>query len=104
MTPFLYARMSTWKFKPGKRAEAVKIVEESIEEIRKAKGFRAIMTLLPKDDPNTAKFLAVWDSEEDLNSSQQGIYTKVSGRAMPLSEKPPELKNFEIPRALLALI
>jgi quinol monooxygenase YgiN len=104
MAAKLYARMTVWKLKPGKRAEAIKIVEDSLEEIRKNKGFRALLTLLPSNDPNGAMFLAIWDSEEDLIASQKGIYSKVSGKAMPLAEGPPELKNLEVPRALLALI
>ena len=100
----LYARMTTWKIKPGKRAEALRMVEESVEEIRNAKGFRGILTLLPSDDPNGAMFIAIWDSEAALKASQKGVYKKVSSKTLPLAEKPPELKNMEIPRALLALI
>lgn len=96
--------MTTWKFKPGKRAEAIKIVEDTLEEIRKSKGFRGLIILLSSEDPNVASFMAIWDSEEALNASQKGVYSKVAGKAMPLSEKPPELKNMEIPRALLALV
>jgi quinol monooxygenase YgiN len=104
MSAELHARMTAWKFKPGKRSEAVKIVEDSLDEIRKNKGFRGVMILLPSEDPNGATIIAIWDSEEALNASQKGIYQKVSSKAMPLAEKPPELKNMEIPRALLALI
>jgi|WetSurMetagenome_2_1015567.scaffolds.fasta_scaffold289864_1 quinol monooxygenase YgiN len=104
MTAKLYARMSVWKIKPGMRPEAVKIVEESLEEIRKNKGFRGLITLLPSDDPNGATFMAIWDSEEALKASEKGVYQKVSGKAMSLAEKPPEVKHFEIPNALLALI
>jgi quinol monooxygenase YgiN len=104
MVAKLYARMTVWKFKPGKRAEAVKIVEDSLDEIRKNKGFRALITLLSTDDPNGATMIALWDSEETLKASQESIYRKVSGKTIPLAEKPPELKNMEIPTALLALI
>jgi quinol monooxygenase YgiN len=104
MAAELHARMTVWKFKPGKRSEAIKIVEDSLEEIRNNKGFRGLLTLLPNDDPNEATFMAIWDSEEALNASQKGIYQKVSSKAMTLAEKPPELKNVKIPRALLALI
>ena len=104
MASKLYARMTTWKFKPGKRAEAVKIVEESLEDIREAKGFRGLLTLLSSDDRNVAMFLAIWDSKEDLIASQKGVYTKVAGKAKPLAESAPELRNVEIPRALLSLV
>jgi len=104
MTAKLYARMTVWKFKPGKRAEAIKIVEGFQDDIRKTNGFRGLLMLLSTDDPNEAKFMAIWDSEEALKASEKGVYSKVSGKAMPLAEKPPELKHFEIPSALLALI
>lgn len=104
MTTSLYARGTIWKFKPGKRAEAVKLVEGFQDEIRKSKGFRGLMVLLSVDDPNEARFLALWDSEDSLKASEKGVYSKVSGKAMPLAERPPELKHFEIPSALLALI
>jgi len=104
MATLLHARLTAWKFKPGKRGEAVKIVEESLDEIRKNKGFRGLVTLLTKSDPNSAMFLALWDSEEDLKASEKGIYAKVSGKAMSLAEGPPELKNLEVPRALLSLL
>jgi len=104
MTPRLYGRMTTWTFKPGKRAEAVKLVDESLEEIRDAKGFRGLLTLLSSDDKDVAMFLAIWDSEEDLVASQKGIYAKVASKAKPLAVGAPDLRNVEIPRALLALI
>jgi quinol monooxygenase YgiN len=104
MAAKLYARMTVWKFRPGKRAEAVKIVEDSLDEIRKNKGFRALVTLLSTDDPNGATVIALWDSEEALQASQETIYRKVSGKTIPLAERPPELKNMEVPTALLALI
>jgi quinol monooxygenase YgiN len=104
MATNLFARMTVWKFKPGKRAEAIKIVEDSLDEIRKNKGFRGLIISFPIDDANGATIMAIWDSEEALNASQKGIYQKVSSKAMPLAEKPPELKNLEISRALLAFI
>jgi quinol monooxygenase YgiN len=104
MAAKLHARVTVWKFKPGKRAEAIKVVEDSLDEIRKNKGFRALLTLLSTDDPNGATVIAVWDSEEALKASQETIYRKVSAKAMALSEKPPELKNMEIPTALVALV
>ena len=104
MAPVVYARVTTWKWMPGKRAEAVKIVEEHLEDIRKSKGFRGLITMLPSDDPNGAMFMAIWDSQEDLVASQKGVYSMISTKAMPLAEGPPSLKNVEIPRALLALI
>ncbi len=99
----LYARMTKWKFKPGKRAEAIKIVESFQEDIGESEGFRGLIMLLPVDDPNEARFIALWDSEESLKASEKGVYSKVSGKAMPLAEKPPELRHFTIPSARLAL-
>ncbi len=104
MTANLYARMTVWKFKPGKRDEAIRIVEGFQEDIGESEGFRGLIILRSVDDPNEARFLALWDSEESLKASEKGVYQKVSGNAMSLAEKPPELKNFEIPSALLALI
>ena len=104
MTANLYARGTIWKFKPGKREEAIKLVEGFQDDIEESKGFRGLIILRSVDDPNEARFLAIWDSEESLKASEKGVYSKVSGKAMPLAEKPPELKHFEIPSARLSLI
>ena len=104
MTAKLYARMTVWKFKPGKRSEGIKLVESFQDDIRKTNGFRGLLMLLSVDNPDEAMFMAIWDSEEALKASEKGVYKIVSGKAMVLAEKPPELKNVEIPSALLALI
>jgi heme-degrading monooxygenase HmoA len=64
--------MVTTKFKPGMREEALKVIDEGPKE--KVRGFSGILALLHEDDPDSATILSVWDSEETLNASEQGIF------------------------------
>ncbi len=100
----VHARMTIWKFKPGKRAEAVETVEGFMEEIRKTEGFRGMLTLQSMDDPNTATFIALWDSENTMNASQKGIYQKVSKKLQSIATEPPQLMNQEVHGPVMAVI
>jgi quinol monooxygenase YgiN len=89
-----YARLINQKFKPGKREEAIKIIDDVPKE--RVKGFQGILALLSVDDPDSATLISVWDSEDTLMASQKGIFQDIMNATADLREGPPEMKNVKV--------
>jgi len=88
------ARVVSTKFKPGKRDEAIGIIDTAPKD--KVEGFQGILALLPVDDPNSAILISFWDSEETLMASQKGIYQEVMKATENLREGPLDMKNHNV--------
>ncbi len=91
MINLAYARMVNTKFKPGKREDALKIIDAGPKQ--DVKGFVGILALLDEDDPNSATIISVWDSKETLDASAKGIFKDLMDDTKDLREGPPEVKN-----------
>jgi heme-degrading monooxygenase HmoA len=89
-----FARMLSTKFKPGKREEAIKIIDDSPKE--EVEGFKGILALLPVDDPNSATIISIWDSEDTLIASQEGIFQEIMKATEDLRDGPPDVKNAKV--------
>ena len=89
-----YARMINQKFKPGKREEALKIIDRAQKE--DVKGFKGIIALLHEDDPDSATVISLWDSEDTLRSSAEGIFHDLMDETEGLRAGPPEIINGKI--------
>lgn len=86
-----YARLLNTKFKPGKRDEALEIIDDAPKE--RVEGFKGILALLSVDDPDSATIISVWDSEDTLNASQKGIFQDIMKATENLRDGPMEMKN-----------
>jgi quinol monooxygenase YgiN len=88
-----YARIVTAKFKPGKREEGMRIIDEFKGYAEDPKGFQGILALLSTDDPDVATLVTMWDSEETLDTSREGIFNKVMVELEELLEGPVDVHN-----------
>ena len=86
-----YARMVNTRTKPGKREEALKIIDAAPKQ--NVEGFMGIIALLDEDDPDSMTVISVWDSKETLDASAKGIFKDIMDDTMDLREGPPDVKN-----------
>lgn len=97
----VFARVSSWKFKPGQREEGGRTLEEYVESIPRAQkgfwgGFRGALTLLSMDDPDTAITITLWESEDYLKVSSTEIFQDAVGKIKQLLVAAPEVKNYKL--------
>ncbi len=92
----VYGRMSIWKYKPGKREEGLKTIDELIASTaRTTKGFRGAITLSSANDTDAAVIITLWDTEDDLESSGKGVFQETINKIKPLLASAPEIKNYK---------
>jgi len=93
----VFARMSTWTFKAGKREEGFLELDNLLNSLtRHAEGFRGYMSLLPQEDPNNAVVLTLWQDEESRKASEKGVFAQTTQKIQKYLEKPPVSKNYRI--------
>ncbi|MDK2889889.1 MAG: Antibiotic biosynthesis monooxygenase [Methanoculleus sp.] len=98
------ARLSTWKFKPGQRDAALEVISKKGDEAGETKGFRGYLFLMPSDDPDAAVLTTLWEDEESLQASSEGIFREVSGEVERYTASPPEVKKLHVHSAEIAEI
>lgn len=93
----VFARMSTWTFKAGKREEGFLELDNLLNSLtRHAEGFRGYMSLLPKEEPNTVLVLTLWQDEESRQASEKGVFAQTTLKIQKYLEKPPASKNYRV--------
>ena len=59
----VFARESSWEFKPNQRKCGFEMLEKSVSKlVREAAGFRGSIILLSLDDPNLGVVVTMWNS------------------------------------------
>ncbi len=95
-TRLVFARMSTWTFKAGKREDGFLILDNLLNSsTRHAQGFRGYMSLL-SDDPNSVIVLTLWNDEASLGASEKGVFVDTTKKVLDFLEKPPTSKNYRV--------
>ena len=93
----VFARMSFWYFKLGKRdegfAELDKILNTLAQEVE---GFRGYMSLLSNEDPNRVTVLTLWQDEESLKKSELGVFARATQKVQDQLERPPRIENYRV--------
>jgi len=94
----VFARISNWKFKEGKREEGLKTLESgNIEDIaRSTKGYVGSLTLLDDDNPDAGVIITLWDSEKALNESRKKLFQDAINEIDRFIVNPPDIKNFKL--------
>jgi heme-degrading monooxygenase HmoA len=93
----VFARMSTWHFKKGKRETAFLEIDRVLETAtRHVEGFRGYMSLLSREDPNTATVLTLWQDEETLKKTEGGTLQDAVKKVQNSLESPPCIENFRV--------
>ncbi len=68
--------------------------ETMVELTRKTKGFRWLLTFLSLENHEAGIIMTLWDNEESLNASSEGIFKATTQRLEPYVVGPPEVKNY----------
>ncbi len=93
----VFARMSTWHFKKGKRETAFLEIDRVLETAtRHVEGFRGYMSLLSREDPNTAVVLTLWQDEATLKKTESGTLQDAVRKVQDALESPPCIENFRV--------
>ena len=89
--------MSTWTFKNEKREEGFSQLDMILSSFaRNTKGFRGSLSLISRDDSNSAVFLTLWNDEESLNASEKGVFTEATQKVEAFLQGPPVVGNFRV--------
>ncbi len=97
------ARMSTWKFKPGQRDAAIEVISKEGDAAEK-KGSRGHLFLMPAEDPDAGVFITLWEDEESLQASREGVFKGISRDIEQYTASPPEVKKLHVHSAEIAEI
>ncbi len=93
----VFARMSTWHFKRGKRESGFLEIDRILNtETRHVDGFRGYMSLLSREDANMATVLTLWQDEETLKKTETGTIQKAIRNVQDFLESPPQIVNFRV--------
>ena len=84
-------RMSTWTFKTGKREEGFSELDMVLSTLaRNTKGFRGSLSLISRDNSNSAVFLTLWNDEESLEASELGVFKEAIRKSRASFARSPE--------------
>lgn len=102
----VFARVSSWKYKHGKREEGIRTLEEYVDSIPRNQkgfwaGFRGALTLLSTDDPDGVLMITLWESEDYLKASSTGTFQEAVGKIKQFLASNPEVKNYRVEDAEL---
>ena len=79
MNDLVLARMSFWYFKKGKREEGFAELDKILNTLaQESEGFRGYMSLLSHEDPNAVTILTLWQDEDALKKSEQGVFARAT--------------------------
>jgi quinol monooxygenase YgiN len=93
----VFARMSKWHFKKGKREIAFLEIDRILNTAtRNVEGFRGYMSLLSREDPNTATVVTLWQDEETLKQTLAGTIQDAVRIVQDSLESPPRIENFRV--------
>jgi len=98
------ARMSTWKFRPGQRDAALEVISKKGDEAGETKGFRGYLFLMSPEDQDAAILITLWEDEESLQASREGIFKEASRDVERYTAAPPEVKKLHVHSAEIAEI
>lgn len=89
--------MSKWSFKKGKREEGFYELDTTLgNQARLTPGFRGVLSLLSKDDPNVGIVITLWNDEESLKASQSEIFRQAIKKIAEVLVEPPTVQDFRL--------
>jgi len=91
------ARLSTWSFKEGKRDELFHQLDSTFGKLaRGAKGFRGVISLLDKEEPNIGIVITLWTDEDSYNASEFSVLTPAIQQIMENLKSPVTVRNYRV--------
>jgi heme-degrading monooxygenase HmoA len=89
--------MSTWTFKSGKREEGFSELDLVLSTLaRNTKGFRGSLSLISRDNSNSAIFLTLWTDEESLKASEAGVFKEATKKVESFLDGSPLIGNYRV--------
>jgi heme-degrading monooxygenase HmoA len=94
----MYARVTQYRVKPGKREEFIAALSGSVPLMHDQHGFVALLVLQePENKSPDLRVMTVWDSEEELLASERNLYFyQAVSRALAFSEGFPSIREEEV--------
>ena len=93
----VFGRISVWHFKKGRREDAFSELDLILNtSTRHTPGFRGYISMLSRDDPNMATVLTLWQDEESLKASEQGVFANAINKVKDSLESSTRTGNFRV--------
>ena len=91
------ARLSRWLFKVGKRDGVFQELDSTFGDIeRGAKGYRGVLSLLDKDDPNRGIVITLWSDEDSSRASETGVFESAIQKINAHLQEPPKVEEYGV--------
>ena len=100
----MIARVTRYRIRPGKVEEFAATAESCMAAMQKLKGFHAVLLLRGENpDGRDATSISVWDSAEDLKSSENdALYYDALARVMNCCESFSPMHQHEVLKSKFA--
>ena len=91
------ARLSRWAFKDGKRNEVFHELDSTFGDVaRKAPGYRGVLSLLSRDDPNAGLVITLWTDDASFKASESGVFRSAIEKVKENLKEPPMLERLTV--------
>jgi len=90
------ARLSLWKYTSSQREKALDTLEKYYGVAGRIPGFQGGFTLLSLDDPDSEVLITIWEDEEAMRASAQGLFRDTSRDLERYLAGPPEVKSYRV--------
>ncbi len=93
----VFARVSTWHFKKGKREAAFLEIDRVLNSAsHRGEGFRGYLSLMSHEDSNTAVVITLWQDQEALDRTEAGNIREATGAVQDSIQTPPQVEHFRV--------
>lgn len=90
----VFARISFWQFKEGKRPEAFHRLDTFLNSLAaKEQGFRGYISILSYNDSNLATIMTLWEDEAALIKSGEGVLLQVISNVREFLKEEPRIER-----------
>lgn len=90
----VFARMSFWHFKEGKRPEAFNRLDMFLNSLNtKEQGFRGYLSILSYTDSNMATIMTLWEDEAALVKSGEGTLLQAISNVREFLKEEPRIER-----------
>jgi len=91
------ARLSRWAFKDGKRNEVFHELDSTFGDIaRKAPGYRGVLSLLSRDDPNAGLVITLWTDDDSFKASESSVLRSAIEKVKADLREPPVVERLTV--------
>jgi quinol monooxygenase YgiN len=90
----VFARISFWQFKEGKRPDAFNRLDTFLNSLAsKEQGFRGYISILSYTDANLATIMTLWEDEAALIKSGEGVLLQAISNVREFLKDEPRIER-----------